>query len=110
MTRKISELNTARKRKVILFINEFKANRDYSPNLREICDAVRITSTSVVAYYLKQLESEGLLASNRYEARTLRLTKAGKKYVTELLAVKGYTADVKKIVDDYKIPASLLSK
>lgn len=99
-----------RRRKIILFIHEFKANRDYSPNIREIAEAigdkVGSLSTSVVTYYLRELQKEGCLGFNSHEARTLRLTKEGKKYVKELLSVKGRTAS-KNIVDEFTSPAHL---
>jgi len=80
--------NDSRRRRMILFIHEFKETRDYSPNVREIGSATRITSTSMVRYYLNGLRLDGLLDFNPHEARTVRLTKSGKLYVKELLASK----------------------
>ena len=54
--RKINERLTD----VFNFIVEFKKAHDgLSPTVREIGEACKISSTSVVAYYLKKLQDEG---------------------------------------------------
>ena len=45
---------TERHQKIIEYLNE-RMSMGYPPSIREIGEAVGITSTSVVTYYLKQL-------------------------------------------------------
>ena len=58
------------------FIAAYKGGHDgNSPTLREIMDGCRISSTSVVFYYLKKLEERGLIRrpepefGNRYASK-----------------------------------------
>ena len=74
-----------RRRKILLFIHEFKERNDYSPNIREIGLAVGVTSTSMVNYYLLDLKGDKLIDFNKRESRTLRLTVKGKDFIKELL-------------------------
>jgi len=52
---------TARQRRVLEVIRESVEVRGYPPSVREIGDAVGLTSTSSVAHQLKALERKGLL-------------------------------------------------
>jgi SOS-response transcriptional repressor LexA len=87
-----------RPRMVLLFIHAYKEQHDFSPNIREIGNAVGITSTSVVNYYLNRLEEKGWIGflylpapqrKKRQEreraARTVHLTEAGKKEIASWL-------------------------
>ncbi len=46
-----------------------------SPTIREIAEACHISSTSLVAYYLKQLEDAGHIERARNRARSIRLNR-----------------------------------
>lgn len=52
---------TDRQRKVLEVIRESVADRGYPPSIREIGDAVGLTSTSSVAHQLRTLERKGFL-------------------------------------------------
>jgi SOS-response transcriptional repressor LexA len=53
---------TPQRVKVFNFILTYKCQNDgNSPTFREIMDACRISSTSMVVYYLKQLEKMGMI-------------------------------------------------
>lgn len=78
---------------ILLFIFDFKDKNDYSPTVREIGNAIHITSTSVVNYYLRRLRTQDFLDFNPREARTLRLTKKGKEYVNNLTMPKRRKSD-----------------
>ncbi|MBO0853122.1 MAG: transcriptional repressor LexA [Nocardia sp.] len=52
---------TARQRKVLEVIRESVSERGYPPSIREIGDAVGLTSTSSVAHQLRALERKGYL-------------------------------------------------
>lgn len=55
-------------------IREVKQDRNYSPSMRELGEAVGLSSTSSVSYQLAQLESQGLLTRDPRRPRTIDLT------------------------------------
>ena len=64
---------TERHHKIIEYLNE-RMSIGYPPSIREIGEAVGITSTSVVTYYLKQLAEMGLIERDAKFSRAVRLT------------------------------------
>ena len=64
---------TARHRKILEYLNERLAT-GYPPSIREIGEATDISSTSVVTYYLKQLEDWGHIQRDAKFSRALRLS------------------------------------
>ena len=63
-----------RQRKILDFIKSFSLNNGYPPTIREIGEAVEISSTSVVNYNLNALQKEGLIVRDRTVSRGIRLT------------------------------------
>ena len=88
MSRRTFVAGNNRRRRILLFINEFKEARDYSPNIREICEAVGVQSSSVAAYHIRELQGEGLLDYVPMQARTIHLTKLGKDLIKNLLLAR----------------------
>jgi repressor LexA len=72
MATKLSE----RQRKILAFLERYTAEHGYPPSIREIGQAVGITSTSVVDYNLRALEREGLIRRDREVSRGLGLVQA----------------------------------
>ena len=64
---------TERHQKIIDYLNE-RTSKGYPPSIREIGEAVGISSTSVVTYYLKQLAEMGLIERDAKFSRAVRLT------------------------------------
>jgi repressor LexA len=64
---------TERHRKILEFLREYQAENKYPPSIREIGEKTGISSTSVVNYYLEQLEREGLIERDRGISRGVRL-------------------------------------
>jgi len=62
-----------RQRRILQVIREFLDEYGYPPTIREIGEAVGISSTSVVSYNLKVLERKGYLKRNREISRGLCL-------------------------------------
>jgi repressor LexA len=56
-------------------IELFQNQYGYPPSIREICDRSKISSTSVVNYYLEQLEEMGFIERDRRVSRGVRLLK-----------------------------------
>ena len=67
-----SELPT-RQRRVLKFLEEYLETNEYPPTLREIGRAIGVKSTSLISYYLDQLEKQGRLVRQRSVSRGLRL-------------------------------------
>ena len=64
---------TTRQQKMLAFIEQFIADHQYGPSLREIVDATDFTSTSVVNWNLRTLENRGLIRRTPRIARSIRL-------------------------------------
>src|SRR6266496_232493 len=67
--RKLSE----RQRRILDFVARYTGEHGYPPSIREIGQAVGISSTSVVDYNLKALERSGLIRRDREVSRGLGL-------------------------------------
>ena len=66
-----------RPRRILQFVERYTAEHSYPPSIREIGQAVGISSTSVVDYNLRALEREGMIRRDREVSRGLGLvTKA----------------------------------
>jgi repressor LexA len=64
---------TWRQRKVLRVIREWVQTRGYPPSMREIGDAVGLTSTSSVSYQLSILQRKGYLYRDVGRARTMEV-------------------------------------
>ena len=64
---------TQRHQKILEYLDE-RISKGYPPSIREIGEATDISSTSVVTYYLKQLEEWGYIEREAKFSRALRLT------------------------------------
>jgi repressor LexA len=62
-----------RHRKILDFIASYQREHKHPPSIREIGEHCNISSTSVVNYYLDQLEKEKLLERDRKISRGMRL-------------------------------------
>lgn len=62
-----------RQRDILNFIRDFQRGNGYPPTIRQIGQAVDISSTSVVNYNLNKLEKEGYLVRDLKVSRGLRL-------------------------------------
>ncbi len=76
-----------RQRKILEFIKSFILDNGYPPTIREIGEAVNISSTSVVNYNLNALQKEGHIMRDRTVSRGIRLAES-------LEELRGAVADV----------------
>ena len=65
-----------RQREIIAFIGRFTREHGYPPTIRQIGEAVSISSTSVVNYNLNKLEKDGYLTRDLKVSRGVRLVEA----------------------------------
>ncbi|MFN2145361.1 MAG: transcriptional repressor LexA [Anaerolineales bacterium] len=64
-----------RHKKILEVLEDYQVNVGYPPSIREIGKEADISSTSVVNYYLDQLEDEGYIERDRKVSRGMRLIK-----------------------------------
>ena len=72
-----SHVLTWRQRKILQVIRESVLSRGYPPSMREIADAVGLTSTSSVLYQLSTLQRTGYLRRDVGRARTMEVRLPG---------------------------------
>lgn len=73
MARRRSKGLTERQKKILEVLETFQADTGYPPSIREICDQAKISSTSVVNYYLEQLVEMGYIERDERISRGIRL-------------------------------------
>jgi len=74
-----------RHKKILNFLKSYQNREGYPPTIREIGEATNISSTSVVNYYLDQLEKMGKIERQRKISRGVRL--AGSNPMGEMFKV-----------------------
>ena len=87
-----------RHRKIMVFLEKFQKQNGYSPSIREIGQSIGVNSTSLVDYYLKQLEEQRLIERNQNISRSIRLIKSLSNEGTEK---RGIVSDVKQTINDF---------
>jgi repressor LexA len=75
MPRKRRKGLSERQKKILEVIEQFQNQYGYPPSIREICERTMISSTSVVNYYLEQLEEMEFIERDRRVSRGVRLLK-----------------------------------
>ena len=76
MARKRNGLSP-RHKKILAFLENFVSDHGYPPSIREIGDHTQISSTSVVNYYLNQLEEMNYIERESNVSRGINLLKNG---------------------------------
>lgn len=88
-----------RHKQVLDVIQEYTAKHGYAPSYREICARTDITSTSMVNYYLEQLEEMGYIDRDQNISRSLQIKGAAQEKVQQLLGgVKQAVAEVSNLL------------
>jgi repressor LexA len=62
-----------KQRAILAFLEEFIAEHDYPPSIRDIQAGCNVSSTSVVDYNLKRLEERGFIRRDREVSRAIEL-------------------------------------
>lgn len=68
-----SEGLSKRHKKILKFLAEFQEENGYSPSIREIGESIGVRSTSLVDYYLKQLEGKDYISREQHISRSICL-------------------------------------
>jgi repressor LexA len=74
-----------RHKQVLDVIQNYTAKHGYAPSYREICARTDITSTSMVNYYLEQLEEMGYIERVDNISRSLQIKGAAQEKVNKVL-------------------------
>lgn len=62
-----------RHRKIMEFLTSFQEEKGYSPSIRQIGKQIKVESTSLIDYYLKQLEEMGYIQRDEHISRSIRI-------------------------------------
>ena len=106
MARQRSKTLTERQKKILEVLGRFLKTNGYPPSIREICEKAAISSTSVVNYYLDQLEQMGYIERDGRVSRGIRLLKPITEATTAFASQVKQTAQVVRetVEDILRIP------
>ena len=62
-----------KKEQLLNFIREYVDNNGYPPTVREMCHAIKVSSTSTISYYLDKLQDDGSIKKNPNKNRALEI-------------------------------------
>ena len=83
---------TARQRRILSVIRELVDRRGYPPSMREIGEAVGLTSSSSVAHQLKVLEAKGYLRRDPNRPRAVEVRMPGEVVDAESAVEHGFSS------------------
>jgi repressor LexA len=83
-----------RHRKIMEYLTKFQDANGYSPSIRQIGDSINVKSTSLVDYYLNQLQQMGYIDRADRISRSIRVLNP----VSETSSIKEKVADAVKTV------------
>lgn len=69
-----SEGLSERHRKIMEFLTRFQEQTGYSPSIRQIGDSIGVKSTSLIDYYLNQLQQMSYIERDEHVSRSIRVT------------------------------------
>lgn len=75
MARKTEGLGK-RHEKIMRFLVDFQEQKGFSPSIRDIGESIGVKSTSLVDYYLNQLEEMGFIKRDKHISRSICIQKA----------------------------------
>lgn len=75
MARKRAKGLSERQKRILEVLERYQSQAGYPPSIREICEQTGISSTSVVNYYLDQLQEMGHIERDDRVSRGIRLVK-----------------------------------
>jgi repressor LexA len=93
MARKRKKGLSDRQKRILEVLEQFQEDNGYPPSIREICDLADISSTSVVNYYLDQLQEMNYIERDNRVSRGIRL-------LQPLSDLEGAATKLKQAVED----------
>jgi len=95
-----SEGLSSRHKKILRFLEKFQEENGYSPSIREIGESIGVSSTSLVDYYLKQLEERGYISRESHISRSICLLKPLSEGKSALDRISEGVRQARAAVDD----------
>ncbi len=92
--------------KIMKFLMKFQENNGYSPSIREIGEEIDVKSTSLVDYYLKQLEQQDYITRDDHISRSIRILKPLPSLAKQMRKVSAAVNDLLRIPIVGRIVAS----
>jgi repressor LexA len=92
MARRRMQGLSERHKRILEVLEQFQSELGYPPSIREICDKTGITSTSLVNYYLDQLQEMGYIQRDSRVSRGIRLVQLPENVKTKVLGSLRQTA------------------
>jgi len=102
MARKRSKNLSERQKRILQVLEDFQKTAGYPPSIREIGIQAKITSTSVVNYYLEQLEEMGYIQRDGKVSRGIRLLRTAAQVPNPLAGAA--TAMREKMGEMFRVP------
>ena len=108
---------TAKQQEILAFIKETILNKGYPPTVREICEAVRLKSTSSVHSHLETLEHNGYIRRDPTKPRAMEILDDGfglaRRELVQVPVVSTVAAGQpilaeENIEDYFPVPANIL--
>ena len=108
---------TAKQQEILAFIKETILNKGYPPTVREICEAVRLKSTSSVHSHLETLEKNGYIRRDPTKPRAIEILDEefymNRKEMIQIPIIGNVAAGtpilaVENIEDYFPMPASMV--
>ncbi|MBO4888709.1 MAG: transcriptional repressor LexA [Firmicutes bacterium] len=69
------DILSSKQTEILSFLIDFQNERGYAPSVREICDAVHLSSTSSVHNHLSRLEEKGYIKRDSARPRSVEILK-----------------------------------
>ena len=69
------------------FIKNYKNDNGYPPTIREMCKAIKVSSTSTIFYYLNKLENSNKIKKNPNKNRALEIVDDNATHIANLTTI-----------------------
>lgn len=91
--------------KILRFLSEYQDRHGYSPSIREIGKYIGVDSTSLVDYYLNQLNEKGFIERDNRVSRSIRVVKTIPEAGTAVQAARALRDAVSQVATElFSIP------
>jgi repressor LexA len=84
-----SEGLSERHRRIMEFLTRFQEQSGYCPSIRQIGDSIQVKSTSLIDYYLNQLQVMGFIERDQHVSRSIRILRpmypSATQHITEVV-------------------------
>lgn len=101
MARKRRKDLSDRQVRILQVLDNFQTKYGYPPSIREICEKASISSTSVVNYYLDQLQEMGYIERDQGVSRGIRLVKKISEVpMAAINSVHGAAREISQAISD----------